>query len=324
MAHAGEFDLIARFVAAFRPARAPRGPGDDCAVLPPARGELCVTTDAVLEGVHFTLETSSLEDVGHKALAVNLSDLAAMGARPTWFVCALGLPRGTGAREVTALARGMAPLAKAHGAELAGGNVTRAAQLTLTLTAAGEVPRGGALLRSGGRAGDELYVSGVLGDARLGLAKLAARKSPSAGAGRKSSLSPFFAQRRPEPKVALGLLARSHASAAIDVSDGLGQDLGHLCAASGVGAEVDVAALPVSPALRAHAGARAWEWALAGGEDYQLLLAVPPRRAAAFERQAARAGEKVTRVGRLTAGRAPRFLLEGADVRAPRGFDHFR
>jgi thiamine-monophosphate kinase len=250
-----------------------------------------------------------------------------MGAAPRWFVCALGLPAGTKAAQVEALARGMAPLAAEHGVQLVGGNVTRASALSVTLTAAGEVPRGEALLRSGGRPGHALYVSGTLGDARLGLQEkgtgsISARAG--AAASRKSSLSPYLRQRRPQPRIALGLVARSHASAAIDLSDGLAQDLRHLCTSSKVGAEVDVASLPVSRALRGVAGDRAWQWALAGGEDYELLLAVPHPQCAAFERACARAGEQICRIGRLTAGTALHFVLAGADVREPSGFDHFR
>ncbi len=313
---AGEFDLIARFLRAFKPPPPPQGPGDDCAVVSVPRGqELCVTTDAVLQDVHFKLPAFSFEDVGHKALAVNLSDLAAMGAAPRWFLCALGLPAKTSAAQVEALARGMAPLAKAHGLALIGGNITRAAQLGVTLTVAGEVPTGRALRRSGGRPGDVLYVSGTLGDAKKGTGS----SSP------KSSLSPFLQrQRRPQPRVRLGLLSRRYARAAIDLSDGLAQDLGHLCQASGVGAVLDAGSVPVSGALAAAEGAAAWQWAVAGGEDYELLLAVPPMRCGRFERACAAAGEQVTRVGVLTAKRAVRLVRDGADVRLPRGFDHFR
>lgn len=314
---ATEFELIESFARAFRPARPPRGPGDDCAVLPAARGALCVTTDAVVEGVHFTRPAFSAEDVGHKALAVNLSDLAAMGARPAWFVCAMALPRRGAGPLVRGVARGMAALARAHRIELAGGNFASAPELSIAITAAGEVPRGGALLRSGARPGDLLFVSGTLGDARLGLEKLRAGGAPLRETSR---------QRRPAPRVALGLLSRRFASAAIDVSDGLSQDLAHLCEASGVGACVDAARLPLGRAVRAAfpdalAAAR---WALAGGEDYELLLSVPPSRSAGFVRACARAGERVTQIGRLARGRRLEFCLPGGErAGGVPGFDHF-
>lgn len=307
----GEFSLIARFLSCFPRARVPLGPGDDCAVLAPSARPLCVTVDTVVEGVHFRREWSSLEDVGHKALAVNLSDLAAMGARPRWFLCALALPRSFGEREVLALGRGMAPLARAHRIALVGGNFSAAGELSITITAAGE-PVAAPLTRAGGRPGHALYVSGTLGDSRLGLQQLQA--------GRRRS-SAIARHRRPQPRVALGLLAARFASAALDVSDGLAQDLQHLCTASRVGAELDLACLPLSPAVRTALGP---EGALAGGEDYELLLAVPPERTRAFERACARAGHTVARIGQLTSSRGLVRDTSGRSLLLPRGYDHFR
>lgn len=307
--------FLSRFDAPGR--RAQLAAGDDCAVLPPSKDALCVTTDALVERVHFTLPAFSLEDVGHKALAVNLSDLAAMGAAPAWFVCAIAMPRSYGRREVTRLAKGMAALARTHGIALVGGNFTAAAELSLTLTAAGHTQPGQALTRAGAKAKDLLYVSGTLGDARVGLRALAEGRGRSALARR---------QRRPTPRVGLGLLARRFASAAIDLSDGLGADLGHLCRASGVGARVAMEALPLSGALLEQTGSveAARQEAARGGEDYELLLAVPAARARAFEMAARRAGERVTRVGALTSGRAVRFGTPGRRaVAPPPGHDHF-
>lgn len=307
----GEFSRIERFLEAFPRARVPLGPGDDCAVLAPSRGPLCVTTDAVVEGVHFTREWFSPEDIGHKALAVNLSDLAAMGATPRWFLCALALPKDFPEPALWRLARGMSALAREHRIALVGGNFTSARELSVTITAAGELQRP-ALTRGGGRPGDLLYMSGTLGEARLGLIQLQAglRQGPA-----------IRRQRRPVPRVALGRLASRFASAGMDVSDGLAQDLGHLCDASRVGAEVELAHLPLTPRVRAELGA---EGALAGGEDYELLLAVPPLRARVFERACARAGERITRIGRLTQGRQ-RVLRDpdGRSIPPPPGFDHF-
>jgi len=309
-----EFDFIRDFVRPFGVPPAPVGPGDDCAVVPSSRTPLCVTTDAVVEGVHFTLRHFSWEDVGHKALAVNLSDLAAMGAVPSWFVCALALPRGARSAQVRALARGMAPLAREAGIRLVGGNFTQAKELSVTLTAAGRVGARGALLRSGGRPGDQLYVSGTLGDARLGLACLGMRRAPRAQ----------LRQRRPRPRLGLGLLSAHYASAGIDISDGLVGDLGHLCNASRVGARVSLAALPVSSELRKEAGRHAWRWAVAGGEDYELLLAVPRKAVRAFERASRRAGHSVANVGELTRRRAVVFVdARGRPTAVPHGFEHF-
>lgn len=309
----GEFDFIDLFVSKLPHPASPAGPGDDCAVLPASTGSLCVTTDALVEKVHFTQPAFSLEDVGHKALAVNLSDLAAMGAKPEWFVCALALPPTFTEKEVTALSLGMRALAREHRIQLVGGNITSARVLSLTLTLGGSAPQ--PLLRSGARVDDLLYVSGTLGDAACGLANLAIKRPPAA-------LAPCLAaQRRPTPRVKLGLIARSFATAAIDISDGLLQDLSHLLKASRVGAQLWGPHLPLSRALRQMPRPRALKYALHGGEDYQLLLAVPPSRAKAFEAACRRQHQMVTCIGQLTKKRA--LLLDGRPV-VPRGFDHFR
>lgn len=310
----GEFTLIERFLSAFPRARVPVGPGDDCAVLAPSRGALCVTTDAVVEDVHFSRAWFSPEDIGHKALAVNLSDIASMGATPRWFLCALALPRTFPERELLGIARGMSALARAHRIALVGGNFSSARELSITITAAGELPAGvPALTRSGARPGDVLYVSGTVGEARLGLEQLleGKRRGPA-----------ILRQKRPTPRVKLGQLALRHASAALDISDGVAQDLGHLCEASRVGAALELARLPLTPAVRRGLGA---EGALAGGEDYELLLAVPPARTASFERACARAGEKVSRIGKVIAQRKWEIRDDaGRLVSPPAGFDHFR
>jgi thiamine-monophosphate kinase len=320
MGSLGEFASIEAFVAEFPRLRSPFGPGDDAAVVPSFPGRLCVTTDAVVEGVHFRRTDGPLEDVGHKALAVNLSDLAAMGARPRWFLCALAAPSLTRA-EARALGRGMAALARRHRMALVGGNVTGALELSVTLTAAGTTA-GRPLLRSGGRAGDVLYVSGTLGGARLGLSSLSGH-----GPRRRFRLAEAR-QRRPQPRVALGLLAARFASCAMDVSDGFLQDVGALLAASSVGADVEVARLPVDPDVaRAFARPRqALRTALLGGEDYELLLGVPLARTEAFERACARGCHPVRAIGRLVQRRGLRLLdAEGRALRmAPSGYDHFR
>lgn len=305
-----EFELIDTFVSQFDVAPPPRGPGDDCAVLP-RQGPSCITTDALVEGVHFTHRTFSMTDVGHKALAVNLSDLAAMGARPAWFTVALGLPDWVTARHVKTIGAGMARLAKLHRVELIGGNVTRADQLSLTLTLSGAL-EGPPLLRSGAKPGDALYLSGPVGDAAMGLSILST--NPSAR-------SPLVdAQRRPVPHLAFGRFARSRCSAAIDVSDGLAQDLGHLCRASGVGADLEFSSLPLSPALLDFCGSRgaARSAGVMGGEDYVLLVAVrdPP----AFERALTRSGFEAWRIGTLRKGSG--VNLDGVRLTGRLGFMH--
>ncbi|QSQ12711.1 thiamine-phosphate kinase [Myxococcus landrumensis] len=307
----GEFDFIRRFLSHFPKARVPVGPGDDCAVLAPSRGPLCVTTDCVVEDVHFTRASFSPADIGHKALAVNLSDVASMGATPRWFLCSLALPKGFPLVHLTGLARGMAALAREHRIDLVGGNFTSARELSITITATGELSRP-PLTRAGARPGDWLYVSGTLGDARLGLAHLRAGVTRGASVRR---------QRRPQPRVALGQLAARFASAALDVSDGLAQDLGHLCTASHVRATLELGRLPMSAVVRRELGP---EGALAGGEDYELLLAVPSRRGKAFEQACARGGHDITRVGEVSRGSGWVILDEaGHAVRRPGGFDHF-
>jgi thiamine-monophosphate kinase len=314
-----EFELIDAFVRL-----APRsgegvvlGVGDDAAVLrPPAGEELVVTVDAVVEGVHFDRRFAP-EDVGWKALAVNLSDLAAMGARPLWALCALATPRGVAPARLAAVGRGLAACARAYGAALVGGNVTRARDLSLTVTLIGAVRRGRTLTRGGARPGDVLLVSGTLGDAAL-------------GRGRAAAAALARRQRRPEPRLALGRALAGVARAGLDVSDGLLQDLGHLCDASGVGAEVRAAALPLSRAYRrvaARAPAhRRLDAALAGGEDYELLVAAAPRRVGRALAAARGVGVALTPIGEITAARGVEVLdAEGRRMALrAHGHDHLR
>jgi thiamine-monophosphate kinase len=312
----GEFELIALFTRALPLAGGGvvLGPGDDAAVLRPRPGEdLVATVDAVVEGVHFDRRTPA-PDVGWKSLAVNLSDLAAMGARPVAALVALALPRGARLRDVQGLARGLGACARAHRIAVAGGNVTRADVLSVTITALGAVPRGRALLRAGARPGDLVLVTGTLGDAALGL-----RRGASPALVRR--------QRRPTPRVAAGLALAPIARAAVDVSDGLVQDLGHLCHASGVGARIGVADLPLSPAYRRAAARLADPFApaLAGGEDYELVLAIPAASLGAARAAAARTRTPLAVVGRFVRGAGVEVVGPDGEVRrAPPGHDHLR
>ena len=302
-----EFDLIDEFLRPFPRGSGVRiGPGSDCAALAVRPGlQLVVSTDAVVDHVHFDLRRFSPEDVGWKALAVNLSDLAAAAARPRWFLCALGVPRSSRTLQIARrIARGMAPLARRFSCALVGGNVTAAKEWSVTITAMGEARR--PLSRRGARAGDALVVVGTLGDAAAGL-----RPYPAAAAIR--------AQRRPAPLVRDGLVAGGFASAAIDVSDGFLQDLGHLCRESRVGAVVECSALPLGRAARALPFGM--ELALGGGEDYALILSVPRSRLPALRKRL-----KVAEVGRVIRGSSIHLTELGQPRPLPRrtGFDQMR
>lgn len=304
-----EFELIEKFVAQFDVPKSPAGPGDDCAVVG-KRGATCVTTDALVEDVHFTRSTLKYEDIGHKALAVNLSDLAAMGAKADWFTVAFGLPDDVDETAIEKLGSGMSKLARAHGAKLIGGNVTSARQLSITITASG-VLSAKPLLRSNAKVGDGVYVSGPLGAAAAGLVCL------KDGVDVPSLID---AQLRPAPHLAFAAAARKFASAAIDVSDGLGQDLGHICEASRVGAELWASAIPMTDALRNYAGEQALNFALTGGEDYVLLVTVPRSKCMRFEVAMQKAGFFASRVGEIVRGES--LTLDGRPLRGRLGFQH--
>ncbi len=315
-----EFALIERFFT--RPARrALLGVGDDCALVVATPGEaLAITTDMLVEGTHFLPEADP-RLLGHKALAVNLSDLAAMGAQPEWFTLSIALPRIDEAW-LAGFTAGLFALADAHDIELVGGDTTRG-PLALSITAAGRVPAHLALRRDGATAGEDVWVSGATGDAALGLAWRQGRITLDEAAGA------YCAARMdmPQPRVALGMALRGIATGAADVSDGLLADLGHILERSQLGAELDFGALPRSPALAACAGqALAVDCLLGGGDDYELVFTAPVARRAAVVAAGATAGVAVTRIGRIVAG-PPQAVLRGADGRlidvAHRGFDHF-
>jgi thiamine-monophosphate kinase len=314
----GEFELIERHF--HRPVRrAVLGVGDDCALVAPDPGmQLAVSTDMLVEGRHF-LSTVPSARLGHKALAVNLSDLAACGAEPLAFTLALALPRADEAF-VEPFARGLLALADAHGIELVGGDTT-AGPLAISITVFGQVPPGQALLRSGARPGDDLWASGLLGDARLALEVFRGTVSLP-GDGFEQARR---AMETPTPRVALGLALRGVASAAIDLSDGLVGDLGHVLARSGVGATVDADTLPRSALLAAQPRALQLECVVAGGDDYELLFTAPPARRDAVLEAGQRAGVDVSRCGRIEA--EPGLRLVDGDGRPLaarfRAFDHF-
>jgi thiamine-monophosphate kinase len=318
----GEFELIDRYFAHLGAKRddVVLGVGDDAALLrvPPGH-ELVACVDTLVDGHHFP-HGSHADDIGWRALAVNLSDLAAMGARPAWATLALTLPDAD-EDWLEGFATGFGALATQHGVALVGGDTTRG-PLTISVQLLGLLETGRALRRATARPGDLLYVTGWPGDAAAGLALLQGRLQGS-GANRGALEHKF---RRPEPRVAFGARLRGVASSCIDVSDGLAQDLGRLVAASGVGAIVRAAELPLSRALYALAGeAQAREYALAGGDDYELLFTVPPPARAALVALAASGGAPACHcIGEIVAGRGVRILGERGEMPVPRGWDHFR
>jgi len=315
-----EFELIDRwFKRMSSRADVLLGVGDDAALLqvPPGQ-QLAVTVDTLVAGVHFPHETDAVS-IGHKSLAVNLSDLAAMGAEPAWVTLALTLPQAD-EDWLAGFSHGFLELAEACGVSLVGGDTTRG-PLSITVQASGFVPDGLALRRSGARPGDALCVTGSLGDAGLGLAWLLGERTlpPKVGQAVRERLD------RPAPRVAAGLALRGLASAAIDVSDGLAADLRHILQASGVGATVDVDALPLSEPVRTQSDAR--ELALASGDDYELLFAVAPADEQETVARLQAQGLRCTRIGRVEAD--PGLRLTNADgspyaAATPRGYDHFQ
>ena len=322
----GEFDLIARYFT--RPARqAVLGVGDDCALLQPAAGmQMAISTDMLIEGRHFfaAVDAASL---GHKALAVNLSDLAACGAKPLAFTLALALPQ-VDETWLQAFSSGLWALADTHSCELIGGDTTQG-PLNICITVFGEVPAGQALLRSGARSGDDIYVSGSPGDARLGLEAL--RKT--------IALPPALMQQavmrlqRPTPRVALGMALRGIATAAIDLSDGLTGDLAHILKASGKGASINSYFATESIAGCAHSAFTAGhidhksllQCVLAGGDDYELAFTAPVAARKAVELAAAASGTGVTRIGRIDDKPGLRLLdSDGQPLQQQLvSFDHF-
>jgi thiamine-monophosphate kinase len=322
----GEFELIERYFT--RTARrAALGVGDDCALLVPAPGmQLAISCDMLVEGRHF-LPTVDPFKLGHKALAVNLSDLAACGAKPLAFTLALALPQADEAW-LDGFSRGLFALADAHDCELIGGDTTRG-PLAICITVFGEVPPGQALLRSGARAGDDLYVSGTLGDARLALEVFR---------GTRSLPQAAFATARarmeqPTPRVALGLALRSVATAAADISDGLVGDLGHILKASRVGARIDTSIAINLIANKVYLtmgdgqfdSETALACVLAGGDDYELVFTAPPDARNQVKAAAVQAQTAVTRIGQIEAAPGLRLVDAAGQLIARRfaAFDHF-
>ena len=324
----GEFALIQRFFmrhstasdsASAAPSGVILGIGDDAALLDmPPGTELVAAVDTIVAGRHFP-EGADARSIGHRALAVNLSDLAAMGATPAWATLALTMPSVDGAW-LERFAAGLLDLADANGVALVGGDTTRG-PLTISVQLLGHVPRGAVLRRSGARAGDLLAVTGTLGDAGAGLEFVGAVLPET----RPAALELIRRFEYPAPRVRFGLAARGIATAAMDLSDGLVGDLPKLAQASGLAAHVSVERLPMSEAMRAVVpAAQALAWALAAGDDYELLLAVPAPRYAELAAAAGQLNLRLTTIGELRAGGGVTWSLNGGDfVPGVRGWDHF-
>ena len=318
----GEFDLIARYFS--RPVRhAVLGVGDDCALLQLQTGmQLAVSSDMLVEGRHF-LSTTPAAGLGHKALAVNLSDLAACGAKPLAFTLALALPL-IDDNWLAGFSKGLWDLADAHGCELIGGDTTQG-PLNICITVLGEVPPGDALLRQHAQVGDDVYISGTVGDARLALEVFKGSVSLEAAHFEAARLR----MERPTPRVELGLALRGVANAAIDVSDGLLGDLGHILRRSKVGAVIETTwvqdSAAISDALKSVAFNKRLDFALAGGDDYELLFTAPPDQADAVLEAGEQSGVSITCIGRITPVAGVQVLdLQGlAMSRRFASFDHF-
>jgi thiamine-monophosphate kinase len=312
----GEHEWIARLTrrlsGAGKHARVLVGPGDDAAVIAAGRRPLLLTTDTLREGVHFRTRWLTPRALGRRAFAVNASDLAAMGGLPTFALLALEAPPATPVPHLDALVSGFASAARETGARLVGGNLVRGSALALTAALIGEAP-GRVVTRAGARPGDGLWVTGQLGAAGVAIRALTR--------GRQARLS------EPPRRLRAGSVLAGLASAMIDVSDGLLQDLGHLCRASNVAADLEIEHLPVAPRCQRALGPAAAAFAAIAGEDYELLFALPPRREQALARVRARLGCRLTRIGRVRRGRPRVRVLDGAGrplALGRRGFDHFR
>jgi len=323
MASLSEFEIISRYFT-HRTPQAKLGVGDDAALVQPRAGhELAISADMLLEGRHFFRDTDA-ERLGHKTLAVNLSDLAAMGATPRWATLAIALPR-VDTRWLSAFSRGFLALARRHRVDLIGGDTTRG-PLTLCVQVIGEVPRGKALRRDGARSGDDIWVSGDIGAAALAVQVIKGRVRVS-GPDRRALEERLHA---PTPRLALGSRLRGIAHSAIDISDGLVADLGHICERSRVAARVSWESFPTTPLVRSLAQSkRGAEAVLSGGDDYELCFTAPPRRRAAVITAAARARTPIMLIGNVVGRQSGQPLVQVLDSvgrplkLARKGFDHF-
>jgi thiamine-monophosphate kinase len=305
----GEFELIARLCASLpQTPRVVLGPGDDCAILPASPKPQLITIDSMVEGVHFKLDWGTPAMLGARALNINLSDIAAMGGRPTVCVINLAVRRGLDTRFFDHLYRGLGNAASAARVAVAGGNITRASELAITIALLGEV-ESAPMRRDSARPGDKIYVTGTVGDGALGL-RILQNQIAASGRARHYLVKRFL---QPSAQISVGRkLARiKPAPTAIDISDGLWQDLGHVLERSGVGARVNSTALPLSPAYRRVYGDN-WDLALSGGDDYELLFCLSaPISEAELSR---RLGAKVSCIGEITRDKRPQLVDATGDA----------
>jgi thiamine-monophosphate kinase len=319
MAVLGEFEIIARYFT--RPSRDPDvvlGVGDDAAVIS-VGGLLAATVDTMLPGVHFP-DGMAASLIGYRLMAVNLSDLAAMGAQPRWATLALTLPKPD-ELWLNGFSRGLYEHADRYGVSLVGGNLTRG-PLNLTLHLLGRVEAANRLMRGGGHIGDDVYVTGTLGDGAAGIALINERATSPDGSAAAALKQRFY---RPEPRVAAGLALGPLASAAIDISDGLLADLGHICTASGCGALIDAERVPLSAELLSTFPPQtALDLALAGGDDYELCFTAAPPRAREIEIALEACGTSARRIGQLVPGQTAVVRRDGR-IYTPSaaGYRHF-
>jgi thiamine-monophosphate kinase len=321
----GEFGLIDQIRRAAPQGRGVWfGIGDDAAWVDIPSSSCLVTADLLLEGVHFNLNWTSLFDLGYKSLAVNLSDIAAMGGVPTYVILSLGIPANYRTERVDEFYRGIHNLARKNGVSLVGGDISVAGSLIISVCLLGHAPYR-PIARHGAKVGDDIYVTGTLGDAALAL-ELLRCNSPAL----RRPAAAFLLKRhhQPTPRCRAGLLLARHklAAAMIDVSDGLLQDLGHICSASGIGAVIWEQSLPLSRSYHTLAGEGSSRWALAGGEDYELLFCTRRRRRMEVQRLMKQAGVPMTLIGECVSQRQGITVLDhtGKKVTPPfKGHDHF-
>ncbi|MCM1512793.1 MAG: thiamine-phosphate kinase [Oxalobacter formigenes] len=315
-----EFDLIARFFT--RPASLPEttlGIGDDCALLASSAGmQTAISCDMLVSGVHFFADTDP-QQLGHKSLAVNLSDLAAMGAKPVAFTLALSLPEAN-EKWLQSFSEGLFSLAGQHRCELIGGDTTRG-PLNICITVFGHVPASEAMRRDHALPGDDIWVSGSLGDARAALECLQGNIKLDTLLLKKA----LVRLQMPQPRVALGMAIRRHAHAALDLSDGLTGDLSHILERSSVGATLDIDALPAGPAIRQLPRALQLRYMLSGGDDYELCFTAPPDHRDTILQAAAKTGTAVTRIGQVEKESGLRLVNAAKEVQtfSAASFDHF-
>jgi thiamine-monophosphate kinase len=322
----GEFGLIEEIRRTTATGRGVRiGIGDDCAWVNHPAGSSLITADLLIEGVHFDLKWTSLDALGHKSLAVNLSDIAAMGGVPAYAILSLGIPGNFDSKQIAAFYRGFNRLARRSRVVLIGGDTNIAKSMIVSVCLIGHPPAR-PVRRRGAKVADDIYVTGTLGDSALGLALL---RKQLPGAKKLVSAHLLARHHRPTPRLAAGALLARHnlATAMIDVSDGLLQDLGHICRASGTGATIEHERLPLSRAYLELAGKASTGLALNGGEDYELLFCARPRHRERIEKLSAPAKVRITRIGRCVPAARGITVLDsaGKPFSLPlKGHDHFK